>query len=42
MRFEVEVLLDREVLGRGSGASRKMAEQRAARAAIETLRKREG
>lgn len=37
MTFEVEVLLGRRVLGRGTGTNRKQAEQDAARAAIERL-----
>jgi ribonuclease-3 len=35
LEFRVEVLLDRRVLGRGSGPSRKRAEQEAARRALE-------
>jgi ribonuclease-3 len=42
LRFEVEVLLDRRVLGRGIGTNRKRAEQEAARAAIERLSQRGG
>jgi ribonuclease-3 len=37
MFFEVEVLLDRRVLGRGTGTNRKRAEQEAARAALAAL-----
>lgn len=36
-RFEVEVLLNDEVVGRGIGSSKKRAEQNAARAAMESL-----
>ncbi len=36
-RFEIEVLLDRTVIGKAEGASKKEAEQSAARMAIETL-----
>lgn len=35
--FEVEVLMDHEVLARGKGASRRQAEQQAARSAFERL-----
>ncbi|MEE8412505.1 MAG: putative dsRNA-binding protein, partial [Acidobacteriota bacterium] len=37
LEFEVEVLMDDEVLARGAGKSRKQAEQVAARAAFERL-----
>lgn len=42
MVFDVEVLLGRKVLGRGTGTNRKRAEQEAARTAIEALDEREG
>jgi len=42
MLFEVEVLLGRRVLGRGTGTNRKRAEQEAARVAIEALDERGG
>ncbi len=37
LRFEVEVLVDGRVLGRGSGSNRKRAEQKAARHALAAL-----
>ena len=37
LRFEVEVLMDDDVLATGSGSNRKQAEQEAARAAVERL-----
>ena len=37
LEFEVEVLMDDQVLARGSGKNRKQAEQVAARAAFQTL-----
>ena len=40
LEFEVEVLVDDEVLARGKGTSRKQAEQNAARAAFERLEER--
>ncbi len=40
-RFEVEVLLGAEAMGRGAGASRKQAEQEAARAALARVAGRE-
>lgn len=44
LAFEVEVTLDGEVLGRGTGATRKLAEQEAAQRALDRLSKvdREG
>lgn len=42
MVFDVEVLLGRRVLGRGTGTNRKRAEQEAARAAIAALDERGG
>jgi len=42
MVFDVEVLLGRRVLGRGTGTNRKRAEQEAARAALATLDERGG
>ncbi len=40
LEFEVEVLMDDDVLGRGTGSNRKQAEQAAARAAFESLERR--
>ncbi len=40
--FEVEILIDDKVWGMGSGRSKRDAEQRAARAAVEELEKLEG
>ena len=40
--FEVEVLVDNEVIGRGRGLSKKEAEQDAARAALEKLQSADG
>lgn len=40
-RFEIEALVGDEALGRGSGSSKKRAEQEAARAALAELRARE-
>lgn len=42
LQFEVEVLVDGRVIGRGEGSNRKRAEQQAAREALEGLRNDDG